>query len=225
MTTTLRKPRARPAAAAGQTTGKRRVALSRDRIESEALSLIEESGIDQFSTRKLGQRLGCEAMSIYHYFPSKAHILDSLADRVLAAMPIPPQSLSPGRRLRELAYGWRRLARQYPRFYLWLSLRQWNSEVGARYMDEILACFYDAGLPPELAARGLRILGYYVQGATQDESSGYAAGPSALSPVPPDVMAARHPRLVAASQFYVPSEYDTTFEVGYAALLRELGIE
>ena len=57
----------------------KRVALTRERIEIEALALIDADGIDAFSTRKLGARLGCEAMSIYHHFPSKAHILDALA--------------------------------------------------------------------------------------------------------------------------------------------------
>jgi len=213
------------AASAGRAPRKQRGQLNRERIEAESLALIEEVGIDQFSTRKLGERLGCEAMSIYHYFPSKAHILDALADRVMGSMPIPDRALTPAQRLRELATSWRRLASQYPRFYLWLSLRQWNSEVGVRYVDELLSCFYDAGLSPEKAARGFRVLGYFVQGAAQDESSGYALGPSSLAPVSPDVLNQRFPRVAAAQQFFAPEEYERTFELGYSALLRDLGIE
>ena len=57
--------------------------LSADRIETAALDLIEKEGLDAFSTRKLAATLSCEAMSIYHYFPSKGHLMDALVDRVI----------------------------------------------------------------------------------------------------------------------------------------------
>ena len=44
--------------------------LSSERLELAALELIEEEGMAAFSTRRLAARLGYEAMSIYHYFPS-----------------------------------------------------------------------------------------------------------------------------------------------------------
>ncbi len=47
------------------------------------LELIEADGLEAFSTRKLAAKLGCEAMSIYHYFPSKAHLMDALLDRLV----------------------------------------------------------------------------------------------------------------------------------------------
>ena len=75
-----------PAASTPKIASTPRVALSRERIEIEALALIDAHGIEAFSTRKLGQRLGCEAMSIYHHFASKAHVFDALVDRVLGGM-------------------------------------------------------------------------------------------------------------------------------------------
>jgi AcrR family transcriptional regulator len=57
--------------------------LSAERIEQAALALIEIEGVEGFSTRKLAAELGCEAMSIYHYFPSKGHLMDALVDRVM----------------------------------------------------------------------------------------------------------------------------------------------
>lgn len=202
-----------------------RAPLTRERIEAEALALIDEVGIDQFTTRKLGTRLGCEAMSIYYYFPSKAHILDALVDRVLAEMPVPERTLTPAQRLRELANTWRRLSLRHPRFYLWLALHRWNSETGTRFLNEMLACFYDAGLTPEMSARGFRSLGYYVLGATLDESSGYAQGPSSLNPLSIEDLETRFPRVAEAGRFFVPDEYEATFEMGFGALLRDLGLE
>ena len=203
----------------------KRVALTRERIEIEALALIDSDGIDAFSTRKLGARLGCEAMSIYHHFPSKAHILDALVDRALGGMPIPDKSLTPAQRLREFAQSWRTFSLKHPRFHVWLSVYQWNSLTGTRYMNEMLDCFYDAGLSPEMAAYSFRVLGYYVQGVTIDESIGYAMGPSSLNPVPPDVLARDFPRVAQSQLRFTQEHFDRIFEIGYGALLRELGLE
>ena len=202
-----------------------RAALTRDRIEIEALALIDAHGIEAFSTRKLGERLGCEAMSIYHHYPSKAHILDALVDRVLGGMPIPDKAMTPAARLRQFAEGWRRVSLAHPRLYLWLALHRWNSQTGTAFLDEMLACFYDAGLTPELSARGFRLLGYYVLGATLDESSGYAQGPSSLEPVTPEELNTEFPRVSQAGRFFAPAHFDATFELGFGALMRELGLE
>jgi AcrR family transcriptional regulator len=39
-------------------------------------------------------------MSIYHYFPSKAHLMDALADRFVSLIPIRPADLPWQQRLR-----------------------------------------------------------------------------------------------------------------------------
>ena len=212
-------PRAEPATRAPRT------ALTRERIEIEALALIDMQGIEAFSTRKLGERLGCEAMSVYHHYPSKAHILDALVDRVLGGMPIPDKTLRPAERLRQFAQGWRRVALQHPRFYLWLSLHQWNSTVGVNFINEMLTCFTDAGLSPETAARGFRMLGYYVQGATLDESSGYAQGHSSLSPIPQEALERDYPQVANARQYSAPEHFDRTFDLGWDALVRALELD
>lgn len=202
-----------------------RVPLHRERIESEALALIEAQGLDAFTTRKLGERLGCEAMSIYYHFPSKAHLLDALVDRLLSALSVPPRDHTPAQRLRALVQSWRTMARQYPRFYLWMALHRWNSATGVGFMAEVLDCFHDAGLEAEGAARGFRALGYYVLGATLDETSGYAQGPSSLDPMSEADVQQQHPLVYQAGQYFVPTEFDRTFALGLGVLLQGLKVE
>ena len=55
--------------------------LSRDMIEDAAFEVIEREGLSGFSMRKLAAALGCEAMSIYHHYPSQAHLYEALVDR------------------------------------------------------------------------------------------------------------------------------------------------
>lgn len=201
-----------------------RAPLSRDSIESEALRLIGAEGLEAFSTRRLGQALGCEAMSIYHHFPSKAHLLDALVDRVLAGIPIPERSLPAAERLLTLAHEWRRMAHAHAAFYPWLALHRWNSEVGVRFLAELLDCLHAAGLDDERAARGLRVLGYYMLGATLDETRGYARGASSLHPVSDADLARRHPAVARAGRWFAAAQFDRTFEMGLLIVLEGLGV-
>jgi AcrR family transcriptional regulator len=198
--------------------------LSREGIELEALALIEREGMDALSMRKLGDALGCEAMSLYNHFPSKSHVLDALVDRVLSAVPLPDRQLPPVQRLWELAHNWRGMARQHARFYPWLALHRWNSEVGVGFLAEVLDCLHATGLPPEQAARGFRVLGYYLIGATLDEISGYANGPSSLNPMTQSALAQRYPQVASAGAWFTPNHFDASFELGLNALLQGLGL-
>src|SRR5436190_23606942 len=91
--------------------------LSAERIVLAALELIEDEGMAAFSTRKLASKLGCEAMSIYHYFPSKGHLMDALVDRVMSEMTVLVPGERPWRAQMELsARQWRAMALRHPSF-------------------------------------------------------------------------------------------------------------
>lgn len=213
-----RKASTRKRAAAG------REPLSRERIELAALALIGQSGLEAFSTRKLGEMLGCEAMSIYHHFPSKAHLLDALVDRVIGSLRVPPRELDSVERLRGLARGWREMALRHPRFFPMLSLHRLNSETGVGFLNEILLAFADAGLDRETAARLFRVLAYFLMGAALDEIAGYAQGPSSLKPIDEAELALRFPQIAAAGEFFAPAHFDRTFELGLDLFLKGAGL-
>lgn len=213
-----RKTRVPVRAAAG------REPLSRERIERAALQLIDEGGLEAFSTRKLGEVLGCEAMSIYHHFPSKAHLLDALVDRVVASVAIPSRELDSVERLRGLARGWREMALRHPRFFPFLSLHRLNSETGVSYLNEILVALRDAGLRREKAARVFRVMAYFLTGAALDEISGYAKGPSSLHPVSAEDLARRFPQIAEAGEFFSPQHFERTFEAGLELILHGAGL-
>lgn len=212
------KPKAKTRAPA------KREPLSHERIELAALELINQVGLEAFSTRKLGEMLGCEAMSIYHHFPSKAHILDALVDRVVASIPIPPHELDCVERLLGLARGWRAMALRHPRFFPLLSIHRLNSEVGVRYLNEILLAFRDAGLDRETAARLFRVMAYFLMGAALDEIAGYANGPSSLAPISDAELAQRFPQIAEAGEFFSPPHFERTFELGLDLFLEGAGL-
>ncbi len=57
-----------------------RETLSRERIIAAAVELLNEGGLSALTMRALGTHLGVEAMSLYHYFPSKQALLAAVAD-------------------------------------------------------------------------------------------------------------------------------------------------
>ena len=60
-----------------------RAGLSRDLVLDAAVALVDRDGLDHLSMRKLGAALGVEAMTLYHYLPNKAALLDGLVEWVL----------------------------------------------------------------------------------------------------------------------------------------------
>jgi AcrR family transcriptional regulator len=61
-----------------------RIPLSRDRILQAALELVDAEGVDALTMRRLGEKLGFEAMSLYRHVESKDDVLDGLLDLVIA---------------------------------------------------------------------------------------------------------------------------------------------
>jgi AcrR family transcriptional regulator len=66
------------------------VALSRERVCREALALVDDEGLEALSMRRLGARLGVEAMSLYRHVRDKADLLDALHVAVLGDLPSVP---------------------------------------------------------------------------------------------------------------------------------------
>jgi len=203
-----------------RTNSEPREALSRERIELAALELIERDGLAGFSIRKLGQLLGCEAMSIYHYFPSKAHIMDALVDHVLRDMlPLPPEDLPWIERLRQVAWQWRAVVTRRPNLFIFLATHRLNTRAGLRWLNAVLKLCGEGGLTHEQSIRLFRSFGYYLMGAGLDETAGYARGPSTIAPTPEEELQRDFPEVAAAGRYFRPSEFARTFEFGVEIML------
>jgi len=203
----------------GDRGARHRVPLSRERIVATAMALVEEHGLAALTFRRLGEALGCEAMSVYHYFPSKRHLLDALVEETLAGIGEAPADLEPVDRLRFLGWEYRSMAHRHPKLFPLAALHRLNMPAGVAFIERMLRHFR-AVLPDDrLAAQAFRIFGYYVIGAALDETAGYAAGPSAAEPVSDDFIARECPRLVAAAPYFKRPYFESTFELGLEMML------
>jgi AcrR family transcriptional regulator len=66
-----------------------RAPLTREAVVEAAVAMADAEGLDRLSMRRLGERLGVEAMSLYHHVPNKTALLDAMVDQVFAEMAVP----------------------------------------------------------------------------------------------------------------------------------------
>jgi AcrR family transcriptional regulator len=193
--------------------------LSPERILAAAQDLVAADGLAALSTRRLAQRLGCEAMSIYHHFPSKHHLLDAMVDAAIGSIEMPPPELRPLARLRAAMHAYRAMAHRHAALFPLVAVHRLNTPTGVRWIESILALVQAVVPDAEKAARHFRTLGYFLAGACLDETAGYAKGPSAAEPVDGAFIARECPRLVASARWFQREQWDATFELGVQAML------
>jgi AcrR family transcriptional regulator len=196
--------------------------LTREGIVDAALVLIGDEGLAAFSTRKLGERLGCEAMSIYHHFPSKQHLLDALVEHAIQSVDVPEPAADPLDQLRTALHSYRAMAHRWPALFPLVALHRLNTPIGVRFIEAVLRLIRAAQPDAGLAARYFRVIGYYLVGAGLDETAGYARGPSAAEPVSDTFIVQECPQLVAAAPYFQRAQWDATFELGVELLLGAL---
>jgi AcrR family transcriptional regulator len=61
--------------------------ISVDDVVDAAITLADEDGVEALSIRRVAERLGIGAMSLYTYVGSKAELIDLMIDRVVARIP------------------------------------------------------------------------------------------------------------------------------------------
>src|SRR6476660_7118274 len=74
----------RSVAAAGRNSGQ----LTRSIILQAALAIVDRDGVDGLSMRRLSDALGRDPVMIYRHVPSKAAVLDGVAEIVLAQLSV-----------------------------------------------------------------------------------------------------------------------------------------
>lgn len=199
-----------------------RAPLSREGIAAVALDLIDRDSLEGFSTRKLGTALGVEAMAIYHHFPSKAALLDAVAEQLLFLAPAPVSPPEDWQQwMRELGWGYFGLAKSHPRAFQLLAARRFNTEKAFAWFERTLSVLSLAGLPPALRARTFRALGAVVNGAgmayvaTVEQEADRVALNSAL-------IAERYPEVAAVAAELRLDKQDELFEFTLEAMIRAL---
>ena len=142
--------------------------LSVARIVRAAIELADADGLAALSMRRVADRLGVGAMSLYTYIPSKAELLDLMMDAILAEEALPDAATGDWRARLELhaREGWA-LYRRHPWALQVSGVRgMFGPHQLARY-EAALASVADIGLGGREMVRVVSLVGGYVRGAAQ----------------------------------------------------------
>jgi AcrR family transcriptional regulator len=199
--------------------------LSSERIATEALALIDEVGLSNFSFRSLAARLGCSAMSIYHYYPSKAHLFEAITDICLAEYSVTQTADGWRECLRRSALSIRNIALRHPGYFLHLAVFRMNSHSGMTILNDIVKVFETITSDAEKRACQFRALSYYIMGAGLDEAMGYARGPSSVAPVTNEQAARDFPAIVTVGRYFGEAHRTEIFEYGLDLMLDRFAAE
>ena len=99
-----------PSAATGQDDGK----VNRSVILQSALRIVDRDGVDGLSMRRLSDEVGRDPTVIYRHVPTKAALLDGVAEIVLGQLRVDTEDPDWTGQLRAVAHDFRRLALAHP---------------------------------------------------------------------------------------------------------------
>ena len=193
--------------------------LNEEAVVEAALALIAERGLEGLSMRALGEKVGVEAMSLYHWFPAKERLLDAIADRLLAKVAVPPPPSAAGWRawVPAVARSYRRLALSQPRAFPVLAARRFLSPGAFAFLQANIAAHVAAGFSTREALRLTRSIGGFVNGIVMAE---VAPSPfvqsAAMPPVGPVLDERQWSETLTALR---RPALDGAFEFGLACLL------
>ena len=128
------------------------------------MELARKEGVAGLSMRKLGQKLGVEAMSLYNHVANKEAILDGLVDQVVSEIYVPSEEEDWKQAMRERAISAWEVYTRYP----WaLGLLESRTEPSSQVMDysnAVLGCLRKGGFSPTDAMLAFSTLDSYIYG-------------------------------------------------------------
>jgi AcrR family transcriptional regulator len=219
----VRAARRGPSAHVDPSTRPGRQILDRQRILEAALDLVERDGLDALSMRKLGNGLSVEAMALYHYFPSKAALVDGLVGVVLGRLELPEPR--PGQDwaavVRQVARSFRDLGTAHPNIFPLLATIGLDNPASLAPAEAVLAVLTGAGLKAGSAFDAFVALKSYVVGYTLWAIGDRAARQrrADVSCVVVDIGGADYPRLAELAGWLAARHLDAEFEAGLDLLI------
>jgi AcrR family transcriptional regulator len=179
----------------------RRRNLTRDRVVTAALALVEREGLEALTMRRLGQELGVEGMALYTHVRSKDDLLDAVGERVLADLDLDFDRDAPWQeRIRRGAFAWAGLQERHPRAFPLLFRSGLRTDAVTQLTEELLDALRVAGFDERGAALAYQAFVVLVDSALSSRSSwGDAELQRAWRRIAATVDRERFPRCAAVS--------------------------
>jgi AcrR family transcriptional regulator len=150
----------------------------------EALALVDEEGLDALSMRRLGARLGVEAMSLYRHVRDKDDLLDALHAAVLGDLEPHGKGDSWRAVLGGLARALRAVLLRHPNVTALFVTRPLASPVAMVPVERARAALERDGFAPKTIGPAIIAVGVYTLGHVMGEANARPS-PNPMLPPPP----------------------------------------
>ncbi|GII78720.1 TetR family transcriptional regulator [Sphaerisporangium rufum] len=201
--------------------------LTRARIVAAAIELIEREGADAISMRRIAADLGVGVMSLYNHVPSKAALLDAVAEGVLSQIAFTDDPAAEWtERVRIQARAFRQIAHHYPRSTMLVVSRQLRSPAGLPPVERALATLREAGFGGAEAVQILRTFIAYIVGSLLRE---VGVAPSFAPPQRADVHPAAadptlFPQVAELAPLLEEVDHEKAFEFGLDMMIKAIEV-
>ncbi|HEX3825826.1 MAG TPA: TetR/AcrR family transcriptional regulator [Sporichthyaceae bacterium] len=200
--------------------------LSVEAIVEAAVRIIEAEGEPAASMRRISAELGVAAMSLYNHVPSKAALLDAVAEWVGAQIELPPDPDADwDTRARTMARAFRDVVRRYPNCMQLAMSRAPMSWVGLRPLEYALDMVHQAGFSGLEAIRVVRAVTSFIIGSIATETArrqAFSALGGGTTVLPGAEPGEEFPHLIALGPRLLQLDPDADFEYGLDLLLHAL---
>ena len=167
-----------------------RTPLDRQRIVAAAVGLADEDGLDALTMRRLANRLGVEAMSLYHHVPNKDALLDGMVDAVFAEIEVPTDAPDWRDAMRGRARSARAALQRHPWAVGLLDARAHPGPATLAHHDAVLGCLRRAGFSVPMAAHAFAVMDSFLYGFAIQENTLPFETADQLEGVAADILAA-----------------------------------
>lgn len=192
--------------------------LNRTVLRRAVLALADEQGIEALTVRGVARHLGVEAMSIYHYFPTKDALLEAAWDEIVCQLNTEAleETKTPESYGKHFAQQLRSLLLQHPNALPIMLGRHVHSTEAMTILDQIVGGLHERGLPLPTAVQLVNTVSMF----TVAHALNQVHLPQAPTPEPDPQL---HPSLCAALEAGIPggpAVEDQSFRDGITALIR-----
>jgi len=159
----------------------KRTPITTELLVDTAIDLIEADGLEALSMRRLADRFGIQAASVYWYVASKEHMLDLVVDRLLGLAfenvyvehveQRGPEDEPAEHTLRRMAIAYRSFLLAHPDSAKVISSRLVVGPNLALLIEPMLALFEKLGMDQRQAVHASYVLLVYVQGFVLHETA------------------------------------------------------
>lgn len=138
--------------------------LDRIGVLSTAVSMADDGGIEAVTMRKLAQRLGVEAMSLYYHVSNKDGILDGMIDIVIGEIELPTAEDHWKTAMRRRAISAHSMLAKHPWALQVMETRANPGPASLRYYDSVIGSLLGGGFSIALAAHAFSAIDAYIYG-------------------------------------------------------------